>query len=175
MTRKPELTPKYISKDGRYMGFVSDKKIENNEAKKFVFHDNNLEHIVKGTVVSSVETKEGLYSHLAELSPPAPQRLRDFYFFVKEHHFAVGEVGKEQLKLYSNSVFKIGVPIGFTFTAESNNVNVPLKGTVVLEEPSTKTPQFKYAFWLKLDKELTDEEYNSLKKIDVDDVGNYKI
>ena len=41
MTRKPELTPKYISQDGRYMGFVSDKKIENNEAKKFDFHDNN--------------------------------------------------------------------------------------------------------------------------------------
>jgi hypothetical protein len=175
MTAKKDLIPKYLSEDGRYLGFLSDEEIKDKTAKKLRFNDNNLEHIVKGTVVSSAKTKEGLYSYLAELDPPAPQRLRDYYYFIKEHHFAVGEVRKEQLKLYSNSVFRVGMPLAFTFTSESKQINVPLRGTVVLEEKSTKAPQFKYAFWLKLDKELSDEEYTSLKKIDVDDVGNYDV
>lgn len=169
------MTPKYISPDGKYLGFVSNMQVEDKRPQKLAVHDNDLEHIIKGTIVSSQKSKDGLYSHLMELDPPAPQRVIDQYFFVKEHHFAVGEVRKEQLKLYSNSVFKVGMPLSFTFTSQSKKVNVPLKGTVVLEEPSTKSPQFKYAFWLKLDQELNDSDYNSLKKIDVDDLGDYKL
>lgn len=170
MAVRNDLIPKYLSEDGRYLGFLCDEEIIDKKVRKFRFNDNDLEHIVQGTIVSSAKTKEMQYSHLVELNPPAPQRLRDQYYFVQIHHLAVGEVSKEQLKLYANTVFKLGAPLAFVFTSESNNVKVSLRGKIISEEESTRAPQFKYSFLLKLDKEFSDEEYASLKTVDVDKV-----
>ncbi|MBI5066265.1 hypothetical protein HZA97_08575 [Candidatus Woesearchaeota archaeon] len=173
MVKKLPLTPKYISSDGKYLGVVSEEHFTNDQIAKFRFFDNKTEHAVSGKVVSSAKTKEGLHSFLVELEPPAPQRVIDMYYFVETHYFEVGEVGKEQLKLYINTVLSVGMPLDFDYSPSSLKTKIPIKGKVVLEEETGHFYGFKYAFWIKLDEELSQKEYETLKTFDRDDITNY--
>lgn len=173
MVKKLPLTPKYISSDGKYLGVIAEEHFTNDQIAKFRFFDNKTEHAVSGKVVSSAKTKEGLHSYLVELNPPAPQRVIDMYYFVETHYFEVGEVRKDQLKLYTNTVLGVDMPLDFDFTINSLNAQVPLKGKVVLEEETGNFYGFKYAFWITLDKELSEKDYQILKQADRDDITNY--
>ncbi len=173
MVKKLPLTPKYISSDGKYLGVISDEHFTNDQIAKFRFYDNQKEHSVSGRVVSSAKTKEGLHSYLIELAPPAPQRIIDMYYFVETHYFEVGEVRQDQLKLYINTVLGVGMPLDFDYELKLSKIKVPIKGKVVLEEETGNFYGFKYAFWITLDKELSEKDYQILKKFDRDDITNY--
>ncbi len=169
MAEKDRLEVKYLSPDGRYIGGVSNNDVKINTKLKFTIPDNNnLEHLVQGVIVGVNKTKEGLYSHLIELDPPAPQRVRDFHTFSKTQDCDVGSVTKKEMQLYTDSVFFIGLPFDITIDNKANGEGVVLTGMVLSEETKKLNPLHKYSFKVKFDKELTDEELQKLKKLDVD-------
>ena len=172
MADRPRIIPQYMREDGKYLGILSDKSIPIGALTQFPFKDNGLEHIIAGTVITCQQTKVGLHSCLIELDAPAPQRVRDLYCFEKRPSMEVGEVRRDQLKIYSNTVFLIYIPFSVNYKIDANIPPIVLEGNLVLEDSPGKSG-FKYAFWLKFKKELSEEDYELLKKYDIDDINNY--
>ncbi len=172
MIDRPIVIPRYMREDGKYIGVLTNKLIAKGVSTRLPFKDNRLEHILNGAIVSCEQTKSGLYSCLIELEKPAPQRIRDLYCFAKQLHIEVGEVRKNQLKIYSNTLFLLEIPFDVKYIIDENTPHIALKGNLVLEDDPGRSI-FKYLFWLKLEKELSEEDYKKLKKMDIDDITNY--
>ncbi len=166
-----KVTPRYMREDGKYFGILSSEEFAIGQSVGLPFKDNKAGQTLEGKIIECQKTSGGLYSCLIELENPASQRVRDLYCFAKDWTISVGEVRKDQLKMYSNVLFLLG-NFYINYKLDAQTPPIPLKGNIVLEDDPGKSG-FKYVFWLKLEKELSEEDYQRLKKIDIDDANNY--
>ncbi len=168
MIKKIQLAIPYLREDGKYLGGLHNEEFRKGEQAKLTIPDNNnLEHILHATIVESIQTTEGAYSLLLELNPPAPQRVIDMEWFRKMKFFSVGSVEYEQLKVYCDIVLIVGEKfIKGTHEIDTGR-KINIIGTVISEETKL-IPEAKYAFTIKLDKPLSEEDYKFLKSIEIE-------
>lgn len=173
MRQNNYIIPKYLSSNGKYLGCSSRGKIPKGRKIRFSVPDNNsLEHIIEGIVVVCEKTNN-YYAYLIELNPPAPQRVRDMHFFKNEGYSEIGCVDYKHLIIYTDIVFIIGKSFSIKFHCESIDKTIEIKGKIIAEEKEYIPSNAKYAFWVKLNERLSEEDYQALKKIDIDDINNY--
>ncbi|MBI4919365.1 hypothetical protein HY837_05505 [archaeon] len=174
MTEKPQLNVKYLSDDGKYLGGTYNQEIQTGITIKLSVPDNNgLEHILNATIVSGAKNKDGLYSFLLEIDPPAPQRVIDMQSFRQMADCNVGSVEYDKIKIYTNIVLIIGKKFSIEFDAQDFNKKVKIQGEVISEEMDNLDPGLKYSFTIKLDNPLSKDDYEVLRQLDVDDYRNW--
>ncbi len=161
-----QLIVTYLREDGKYLGGVYSEEVEKGTRTKFTVPDNGgLEHILYATIDSVKKTKEGEYSFLLKLDPPASQRVIDLQWFRKMKDCDVGNIEYEKIKVYTNVVLIVGTRFEKGFNERNSGRKVDIQGTVVSEETKL-IPGVKYAFTIKLDNKLSDEDYKFLKSIE---------
>ncbi len=174
MNETPQLNVKYLSDDGKYLGGTYVQELKAGLWLKLSVPDNNsLEHILNATIVAGGKTKDGVYSFLLELNPPAPQRVIDMQSFRQMADCNVGSVERGKVKIYTNIVLLIGKKFNIEFDAQDFGKKVRIQGDVISEQMDNLCPGLKYSFTIKLDAPLNNEDYKILQKLDVDDYRNW--